>query len=87
MPTIAFVSPKGGVGKTTSAFLLATAFARICDVTIADADPNHPIETWALGGSTPDEPPCCIHALNRLKIAVLNVVPGLSFPSGSLIPI
>ena len=54
MPTIAFVSPKGGVGKTTSAFLLATAFARICDVTIVDADPNHPIETWALGGSTPD---------------------------------
>src|SRR5580658_367454 len=54
MPTIAFVSPKGGVGKTTSAFLLASAFARICDVTIVDADPNHPIETWALGGSAPD---------------------------------
>jgi chromosome partitioning protein len=54
MPTIAFVSPKGGVGKTTSAFLLATVFARICEVTIIDADPNHPIETWALGGNTPD---------------------------------
>jgi chromosome partitioning protein len=54
MPTIAFVSPKGGVGKTTSAFLLATTFARICDVTIIDADPNHPIETWALGGNTPE---------------------------------
>jgi chromosome partitioning protein len=53
MPTIAFVSPKGGVGKTTSAFLLATVFAKICDVTIIDADPNHPIETWALGGNTP----------------------------------
>jgi len=23
-------------------------------VTIIDADPNHPIETWALGGNTPD---------------------------------
>jgi chromosome partitioning protein len=54
MPTIAFVSPKGGVGKTTSAFLLATVFAKICDVTIIDADPNHPIETWALGGGAPE---------------------------------
>jgi chromosome partitioning protein len=54
MPTIAFVSPKGGVGKTTSAFLLATVFARLCEVTIIDADPNHPIETWALGGGTPE---------------------------------
>lgn len=54
MPTIAFVSPKGGVGKTTSAFLVASMFARISDVTIIDADPNHPIETWALGGGTPE---------------------------------
>src|SRR5580698_2570538 len=27
------------------------------------------------------------HALNKLKMAGLNVVPGLSFPKGSLIPI
>ena len=53
MPTIAFVSPKGGAGKTTSAFLLATALAKLYDVTIIDADPNHPIQTWALGGKTP----------------------------------
>ena len=55
MPTIAFVSPKGGVGKTTSAFLFATAVAsaRVYDVTIIDADPNHPIKTWAAGGNTP----------------------------------
>lgn len=53
MPTIAFVSPKGGVGKTTSAFLFATALAKIYDVTIIDADPNHPIQTWAIGGNTP----------------------------------
>jgi chromosome partitioning protein len=53
MPTIAFVSPKGGVGKTTSAFLFATAIAAIYDVTVIDADPNHPIETWARGGNTP----------------------------------
>jgi chromosome partitioning protein len=53
MPTIAFVSPKGGAGKTTSAFLLSTALAKLYDVTVIDADPNHPIETWAAGGNTP----------------------------------
>jgi chromosome partitioning protein len=53
MPTIAFVSPKGGVGKTTSAFLLSTALAKLYDVTVIDADPNHPIQTWASGGNTP----------------------------------
>lgn len=54
MPTIAFVSPKGGVGKTTSAFLLASVFAQICEVTVIDADPNQPLATWALGGGTPE---------------------------------
>jgi len=53
MPTIAFVSPKGGAGKTTSAFLLATALTRFQEVTLIDADPNHPIENWAKGGNTP----------------------------------
>jgi len=53
MPTIAFVSPKGGAGKTTSAFLLATALAKLQPVTVVDADPNHPIQTWANGGNAP----------------------------------
>jgi len=53
MPTIAFVSPKGGVGKTTSAFLFSTAIAEIYEITLIDADPNHPIKTWAEGGNTP----------------------------------
>jgi chromosome partitioning protein len=53
MPTIVFVSPKGGTGKTTSAFLLSTALAKLYDVTVIDADPNHPIQTWANGGNTP----------------------------------
>jgi chromosome partitioning protein len=53
MPTIAFVSPKGGAGKTTSAFLLSTALAMHYDVTVIDADPNHPIQTWAAGGNVP----------------------------------
>jgi chromosome partitioning protein len=54
MPTIAFVSSKGGAGKTTSAFLLATALARFQGVTVIDADPNHPIQSWASGGNAPE---------------------------------
>jgi chromosome partitioning protein len=54
MPTIAFVSPKGGAGKTTSAFLLSTELAKLYDVTLIDADPNRPIQTWAAGGNTPE---------------------------------
>src|SRR5580658_7967528 len=53
MPTTAFVSPKGGAGKTTSALLVATELAKLYDVTVIDADPNHPIQTWASGGNTP----------------------------------
>ena len=53
MPTIVFVSPKGGVGKTTSALLLATQFAELYDVSVIDADPNRPIKAWAAGGATP----------------------------------
>jgi chromosome partitioning protein len=53
MPTIAFVSPKGGAGKTTSALLLSTTLAKLYDVTVIDADPNHPIQTWAAGGNIP----------------------------------
>jgi chromosome partitioning protein len=53
MPSIAFVSPKGGAGKTTSAFLLATALSKLYDVTVIDADPNHSILTWAGGGNAP----------------------------------
>jgi chromosome partitioning protein len=53
MPTVALVSPKGGAGKTTSALLLSTALAKLYDVTVIDADPNHPIQTWATSGNTP----------------------------------
>jgi chromosome partitioning protein len=41
MPTIVFVSPKGGVGKSTAAVLLATELATHGgSVTMIDADPN-----------------------------------------------
>lgn len=54
MPTIVFVSPKGGVGKTTAALLLATEIARGAKVTAIDADPNHPIHAWAKGAPVPE---------------------------------
>lgn len=53
MPTIVFCSPKGGVGKTTSALLLANQLAAAYDVTVIDADPNQPIKTWAGAGNAP----------------------------------
>lgn len=53
MPTIVFVSPKGGVGKTTAALLLASEIARAAAVTVVDADPNHPIAAWGKGTALP----------------------------------
>jgi len=53
MPTIVFVSPKGGAGKTTAALLLATQLASNYGVTVIDADPNRPIKSWGSGGHAP----------------------------------
>ena len=53
MPTVVFVSPKGGVGKTTAATILATQLARQSSVVVLDADPNRPITAWARLGGTP----------------------------------
>ena len=51
MAVIVFASPKGGAGKTTSAFILAAELAgRNFRVTIIDADPNHPIDGWRKRG-------------------------------------
>ena len=47
MPVIAFANSKGGSGKTTSALLLAQALAANRPTTLIDADPRHPITTWA----------------------------------------
>lgn len=54
MPTIVVMSPKGGAGKTTSALVLATQLAKKAEITVIDADPNHPIASWAKGGAKPD---------------------------------
>jgi chromosome partitioning protein len=48
LPTVAFVSPKGGAGKTTAALLLAIglqAAGRV--VAMIDSDPNKPLVHWA----------------------------------------
>lgn len=54
MPVIAFANSKGGSGKTTSALLLACALAETRATTIIDADPRHPISTWATKPGKPD---------------------------------
>lgn len=54
MPTVAFISPKGGVGKTTAALLLASELARGARVTVIDADPNHPIAAWGKRAALPE---------------------------------
>ncbi len=54
MPTIVFASPKGGVGKSTAAVLLASELASHGGtVTMIDADPNKPLSQWA---SLPGKP-------------------------------
>ncbi|NTJ35873.1 ParA family protein [Agrobacterium rhizogenes] len=48
MPVISLVSSKGGVGKTTSAVVLASEFAAAGrKVVLIDADPNKPLEAWS----------------------------------------
>ena len=51
---IATANSKGGAGKTTMVFLLATVLAnRGMKVTVIDADPNHPFALWeGQGGKT-----------------------------------
>jgi chromosome partitioning protein len=53
MPTISFIQPKGGAGKSTSALILATELAKGAKVIAIDADPNAPIAKWSRrGGGT-----------------------------------
>jgi chromosome partitioning protein len=56
MPTIVFASPKGGVGKSTAAVLLATELAtHNASVTMIDADPNRPLTQWASRPGRPEK--------------------------------
>ncbi|ESQ79269.1 ParA family protein [Asticcacaulis sp. YBE204] len=54
MAVISFANSKGGSGKTTSALLLACELANTKRVTIIDADPRHPITTWATLTGVPE---------------------------------
>lgn len=55
MPVITMLSPKGGVGKTTTALILATEIAaQGSSVVLIDADPNFPLARWATKGGKPD---------------------------------
>ncbi len=55
MPTIVFISPKGGVGKTTSSLTLGTQLAKHgAAVTMIDADPNRPLRKWGRGPHLPE---------------------------------
>jgi len=54
VPVCVFASPKGGVGKSTSAVILATQLAESgASVTIIDGDLNKPVSRWA---SRPGKP-------------------------------
>ncbi len=55
MPAVAFVSPKGGAGKTTAALLLALGLAERGEtVAVIDSDPNKPFVRWAALPAKPE---------------------------------
>ena len=54
MPVISFASAKGGVGKSTTALVLACELAEAgAQVTLVDADPNQPLVAWAAKPGAP----------------------------------
>jgi chromosome partitioning protein len=55
LATIAFISPKGGAGKTTAALLLALGLnERGRKVALIDSDPNKPLVHWSEMPGKPD---------------------------------
>jgi chromosome partitioning protein len=55
VPTIVFARPKGGVGKSTAAVLLASELARHGgSVAMIDADPNRPLSQWVSRAGKPE---------------------------------
>ena len=76
MPVIVMASPKGGVGKSTCAVLLASEFARMgADVTVLDCDPNKSLSRWAAHG-TP-------HGVRLLRdIGRSEIVPAIRSADG-----
>jgi len=72
MPTIVFASPKGGVGKSTAAVLLASELASHGGtVTMIDADPNKPLSQWA---SLPGKPEKLIVVDDATEDTIIDVI-------------
>jgi len=72
MPVIVFASPKGGVGKSTSALLLAHELAHEgATVSLIDADPNEVIVKWSKAGDYPDN--ITVHG-NITEDTILDVI-------------
>jgi chromosome partitioning protein len=73
MPTIAFISSKGGVGKTTTAFTLASVLSHFDQpTTLIDADPNAPLMRWAQ--RFPDAVPSNLTVVASLGPAVAQAI-------------
>ena len=72
MATVSYASSKGGVGKTTSALLLAGELVNAgSQVAIIDADPNRPLQRWADLGRVPEE----IHLISEVdERNILDIV-------------
>ena len=72
MPTIVFASPKGGVGKSTAAILLATELVgRKAAVTVIDADPNKPLSHWA---ARPGKPALLTVIANSTEHTIIDAI-------------
>ena len=71
MPVIAFANSKGGSGKTTSALLLAQALATHRPTTLIDADPRHPVTTWA---EKPGKPSALTVVTNQSEKTILDEI-------------
>jgi chromosome partitioning protein len=72
MPTIVFASPKGGVGKSTAAVLLASEIAvHGGTVAMIDADPNKPLSQWA---SLPGKPENLIVIDDVAEDSIIDVI-------------
>ena len=71
MPVIAFANSKGGSGKTTSALLLAQALSAHKPTTLIDADPRHPVTTWA---EKPGKPAALSVVTNQGEKTILDEI-------------